>query len=84
MSAKGFIPKVKQLEQIKIELDENDEKEIKVNSKKKFNPTGKPMKLGMVKGSDDEEETNKGAFVPHMFVNKNTGGQVTLHGKPVR
>ena len=49
MNAKGFIPKVKQLEQIKIELDENDEKEIKVNSKQKRidnRGTGKPMKLG--------------------------------------
>jgi hypothetical protein len=35
MKAKGFIPKVKQLEHIKIEIDENDEKEMKVRSSKK-------------------------------------------------
>ena len=49
MNAKGFVPKVKQLEQIKIELDENDEREIKVNSKRRIDnrQPGKTMKLGL-------------------------------------
>ena len=36
MDARGFTPKVKQLEQINVELDENDEERIKINSKKKY------------------------------------------------
>lgn len=36
MKFKGFVPKVKQLEQVKVELDENGEQEIKLQSKKKF------------------------------------------------
>ena len=49
MNAKGLIPKVKQLEQIKIELDENDEREIKVNSKRRIDnrKPGKTMTLGL-------------------------------------
>ena len=72
MKAQNFVPKVKQLEQIKIELEENDEKEIKVNSKKKKIDNGKmPMKLGF---DDEEEKIDKDGlvknFVP-LFANKN-------------
>jgi hypothetical protein len=74
MKAKGFIPKVKQLEQLKIELDENDEREIKVNSKKKIDNRA-PMKLGFTNDSDDENDPKQEGFrkMPMMFVNKNAG-----------
>lgn len=84
MKCKGFVPKVQQLEQLKIELDENDEKEIKVNSKKKMidnDRSKKPMKLGFDDSDEKEEEIIGGfgekwkqkgkQFVPHMFANKN-------------
>jgi len=36
MAFRNFTPKVKQLEEINVALDENDEKQIKINSKKKW------------------------------------------------
>ena len=35
MAAKNFIPKVQQLEQLRIKIDEDKDKDIKLDSKKK-------------------------------------------------
>lgn len=36
MNARGFIPKVKQLEQLNVEIEEGEDKVMKINSKKKI------------------------------------------------
>jgi len=84
MECKGFVPKVKQLEQIAVEMDDNDDKVMKINSKKKQieNRPAASRKMPIFGGSNhnkkrgessDEENTRKkptafGLFEP---VNKN-------------
>jgi hypothetical protein len=80
MECRGFVPKVKQLEQIAVEMDDNDEQVMKINSKKKYieNKPAASRKMPIFGGNnrkrDDSEESPRkkptafGLFEP---VNKN-------------
>jgi hypothetical protein len=73
MAHRNFTPKVKQLEQLCVEINEGDEAQMRINSKMKIDnnqdKSRKGVKLGFTNDSQEKEEAKLG-FIPAMFANK--------------